>query len=87
MQFGISVVLLASALGAMANSLPVLQLAGDDGIRAPATGDVNAEAFCPPSFPRYCPVGNFCCRTSKCCRASCCLEIATYCGSDGNCYR
>ncbi|KAG6124214.1 hypothetical protein E4U38_000381 [Claviceps purpurea] len=70
-----------------AAELPTLQLANEDGIKRPAgKRGANVEAVCPPSFPRYCPVGGFCCLTSKCCSLSCCEESARFC-YNGNCYR
>ncbi|KND88333.1 hypothetical protein TOPH_06934 [Tolypocladium ophioglossoides CBS 100239] len=91
MKFGISVLLLASAFGAIAELLPELHLANDKGIdapkgiRAPRDG-VDLDAVCPPDFPRYCPIGGFCCYTLKCCSKSCCQNDALYC-IDGHCYK
>lgn len=85
MKFGISILLVASAFGAIADLLPELQLADDKGIKAPR-GSVNLEAVCPPNFPRYCPIGNFCCFTLKCCQLSCCQNDAKYC-INGHCYK
>ncbi|KAG5926575.1 hypothetical protein E4U42_003140 [Claviceps africana] len=81
LQLGFLLVGLAMA------ELPTLHLANEDGIKRPeGGGGASAAALCPPTFPRYCPIGGFCCRTSKCCALSCCLESATYCYA-GNCYR
>ncbi|KAG6265140.1 hypothetical protein E4U49_001211 [Claviceps purpurea] len=41
-----------------AAELPTLQLADEDGVKRPAgKGGASVEAFCPPSFPRYCSIG------------------------------
>ncbi|KAG6029170.1 hypothetical protein E4U41_000455 [Claviceps citrina] len=84
MKFELSFLLLGMAAAA---ELPSLQLANEDGVKRPSGGGgASAAALCPPSFPRYCPIGGFCCRTSKCCAKSCCLESARFC-YNGNCYR
>ena len=85
MQFGVSILLLMPFFGAaLGEDLPTLSIADENGFQVSGRGDMRAQA-CPPDFPRYCPVGGFCCRTLKCCPLSCCLDSARYC-INGHCY-
>lgn len=85
MKFALGFLLLAPLWNMAAAELPELKLANENGITVSGLGgEVNAQAVCPPTFPRYCPYG-FCCRTTKCCPKSCCQDFARYC-IDGNCY-
>ncbi|GAO14361.1 hypothetical protein UVI_02034340 [Ustilaginoidea virens] len=86
MKFQLSFLLLVPLLGlGMADELPSLKSANEKGISVAGLGEVNAASICPPSYPRYCPVGGFCCRTTKCCSKSCCQDWAKWC-IDGHCY-
>lgn len=81
MKFQLGFFLLGMALA----ELPSLQIADEDGIKLPASGDAKART-CPHDFPRLCVAGWFCCHTSKCCSKSCCTESARFC-YDGKCYK